>query len=87
MGDDLARMYRLFARVPDGLAPIAEIVKQHIADVGNEKIEQRLARAEGKEEKETNDDPQFVKVIQHRCTFLLLISCASRHLRCACLDT
>ena len=34
MSEDLSRMFRLFSRVPDGLAPIAEILKQHIAEVG-----------------------------------------------------
>jgi hypothetical protein len=32
--DDLARMYRLFARVLTGLQPIGAIVRKHIADVG-----------------------------------------------------
>jgi len=31
--EDLARMFRLFSRLPDGLAPMAEIVKQHISEV------------------------------------------------------
>ena len=70
MLDDLARMFRLFSRIPKGLVPMADIVKQHIADVGNDKVEQRLVRgaagggavgAESKEDKESNDDPQFVK--------------------------
>ena len=33
MSEDLSRMFRLFSRVPDGLAPIADILKQHIAEV------------------------------------------------------
>jgi cullin 1 len=33
MSDDLSRMFRLFSRVPDGLVPMADIVKQHIAEV------------------------------------------------------
>lgn len=69
MGEDLSRMFRLFARVPEGLPPMADIVKLHIADVGNEKTEMRMARAEGKEEKETNDDPQFVKVLPPSALF------------------
>lgn len=44
--DDLSRIYRLFNRITDGLVPVAEIVRQHIVDLGNEKIEQRLARVE-----------------------------------------
>ncbi len=46
MLDDLARLYRLFNRVPHGLEPIAEIFKTHILDAGKEKIEQRLVRLE-----------------------------------------
>ena len=33
MSEDLSRMFRLFSRVPDGLAPMAEILKQHVAEV------------------------------------------------------
>eukprot|EP01038_Epipyxis_sp_PR26KG_P011634 gene11634-15584_t len=65
---DLARMFRLFSRIPDGLVPIAEIFKQYIIDLGNDKIELRLSRVdnngESKDpngEKESSDDPQFMK--------------------------
>ena len=33
MSEDLSRMFRLFSRVPEGLAPMADILKQHIAEV------------------------------------------------------
>jgi cullin 1 len=59
MSNDLTRMFRLFSRVPNGLEPMATIVKQHIADLGNDKIDQRVLRLES--EKESNEDPQFVK--------------------------
>jgi cullin 1 len=76
MLEDLSRMYRLFSRVTNGLVPIADILRRHITDVGNEKIEYRISRAnnaekaeksgdkadkEGGAEKESSDDPQFVK--------------------------
>mmetsp|Transcript_27867 Transcript_27867/g.46836 ORF Transcript_27867/g.46836 Transcript_27867/m.46836 type:complete len:789 (-) Transcript_27867:312-2678(-) len=63
MVEDLARMFRLFSRIPDGLVPVAETFKQHITDMGAEKIEQRLSRVENRDEKEkdTNDDPQFIR--------------------------
>jgi len=67
MLEDLSRMYRLFSRITDGLVPISDIFRQHILDRGNEKINQRLSRVESKDEtgkekeKETNDDPQFIK--------------------------
>lgn len=79
MLSDLSRMFRLFSRVQApvcpssltstcsnaGLIPVAEIVKQHIIDLGTEKINQRLSRvssAGSSAEKESNDDPQFIKV-------------------------
>jgi cullin 1 len=62
MANDLARMYRLFGRVSQGLTPVAEILRQHILNLGNENVNQRTTRNEGKDEKELNDDPQFVKV-------------------------
>lgn len=62
--EDLSRMYRLFQRISNGLEPIAELVKQHILDIGNEKVEQRLTRLESENKegnKDSNDDPQFIK--------------------------
>ena len=44
--EDLGRMFRLFARLPDGLVPMAEIVRQHILSLGNEKLEDRRLRLE-----------------------------------------
>jgi cullin 1 len=45
--EDLARMFRLFSRIPDGLVPMAEIFRGHVTYVGAEKIDARLARCEG----------------------------------------
>ena len=62
MYEDLSRMYRLFARIPDGLSPISDNFRQHIVALGNEKIEQKLVRMEQADKKEEgNDDPQFIK--------------------------
>lgn len=44
--DDLSRLFRLFARVPESLPSIADMFKLHIIECGNDKIEQRLARLE-----------------------------------------
>lgn len=33
--DDLARMYRLFQRVPKGLEPVSEIFREHVEGEGN----------------------------------------------------
>ena len=59
--EDLARMYSLFSRIPDGIAPMAEILRQHVVELGSDKIEARVARVESAKEKESNDDPEFIK--------------------------
>lgn len=68
--EDLSRMHRLFSKKDDWLLPIAHIVKEHIALMGNHCVSRREATLEegakaaesgGKEKKETNDDPDFIK--------------------------
>lgn len=46
MFEDLARMFKLFGRLPNGLSPIADIFKQFIIDCGADKIAQREGRLE-----------------------------------------
>jgi cullin 1 len=46
MFDDLSRLFRLFSRVTEGLEPIAAIFKQHVSEIGHDKITQRLNRLE-----------------------------------------
>jgi cullin 1 len=70
---DLARMFQLFSRLKEsGLAPMADIFKNFVVKLGQEKIEARRARIESlkttseatageKVEKETNNDPQFIR--------------------------
>lgn len=43
---DLTRMFKLFSRITNGLEPVAEAVRQHIVEVGEEKIEQHRVRVE-----------------------------------------
>ena len=62
MNDDLARMFRMFSRIPNGLNSFAEVVRFHIVTLGGEKIEQRLSSFEGKDDREALDDPQYIKV-------------------------
>mmetsp|Transcript_3656 Transcript_3656/g.10804 ORF Transcript_3656/g.10804 Transcript_3656/m.10804 type:complete len:745 (-) Transcript_3656:39-2273(-) len=57
---DLARMYRLFSRVPNGLPPMAALVRAHVETMGNDVIDRREARLESGE-KDANSDPAFVK--------------------------
>jgi hypothetical protein len=40
--DDLSRLFKLFSRISNGLDPIADIFKQHILNIVNEKIEAYL---------------------------------------------
>lgn len=69
MLEDLSRLYRLFERIDGCLNPIAEIFKSYITAMGNDKIDQRLARVESmgakegekSSEKESPDDPQYIK--------------------------
>mmetsp|Transcript_18871 Transcript_18871/g.23751 ORF Transcript_18871/g.23751 Transcript_18871/m.23751 type:complete len:742 (+) Transcript_18871:80-2305(+) len=58
--EHLARMYRLFSRVPEGLQPMANIVQSFIESMGNEIINRREAKIDAGE-KENNQDPAFVK--------------------------
>merc|ERR1719498_1681463 len=39
--DHLSRMYRLFSKLPKGLQPIADLVKEHIEDKGKAIVETR----------------------------------------------
>ncbi|CAM9718096.1 unnamed protein product [Chrysoparadoxa australica] len=59
--EDLSRMYRLFHRLANGLEPMAEIVRSHISEMGNDVINRREARIECGEMKDSNQDPTFVK--------------------------
>jgi Ca2+-binding EF-hand superfamily protein len=56
-------MYRLFSRVPNGLQPMAKIVQGHIEKMGNEIVNQREARIQEEGEKDSNQDPGFVKAL------------------------
>jgi cullin 1 len=46
MLEDLSRLFKLFSRINNGLDPIAEIFKQHILNIGNEKIDAYVARCD-----------------------------------------
>ncbi|TMW55882.1 hypothetical protein Poli38472_008530 [Pythium oligandrum] len=61
--DDLARMFRLFSRIKNGLEPIAELVQKYITTVGNDIVEKRAkAVAEGNI-KDAASDPEYIKSI------------------------
>jgi len=60
--EDLQRMFRLFSRLDNGLPPMASIVQEFISSMGHEILNQRQARLDSGE-KDSNDDPQFVKAL------------------------
>ena len=59
--DDLARLFRLFSNVPDGLKPISDMVREHIEAMGNAVVDRREADIEKEPKKENATDPTFVK--------------------------
>ncbi|CAH0475607.1 unnamed protein product [Peronospora belbahrii] len=61
--DDLARMYRLFARLKTGLEPIADLVQQHITAVGNEIVAKRANAVVSGNVRDPSSDPTFIKDI------------------------
>mmetsp|Transcript_4340 Transcript_4340/g.5014 ORF Transcript_4340/g.5014 Transcript_4340/m.5014 type:complete len:742 (+) Transcript_4340:144-2369(+) len=66
--EDLSRMYRLFSRVPNGLAPIAMIFQKHIEGEGNALVKSAEAAStqrkdQGKKDASSSTDQVFVKSI------------------------
>jgi cullin 1 len=62
--EDLGRMFTLFSKKDEWLLPIAAIVKNHIAHMGNECVNRREAKineAEAANTKEKNEDADFIK--------------------------
>jgi cullin 1 len=61
--EDLARMFRLFSRLDEGLPPIATIVQDFITEVGKECVNKRQLKLDAGD-KDKNDDPEFVKSLR-----------------------
>ncbi|CEG45293.1 cullin protein 1 [Plasmopara halstedii] len=61
--EDLARMYRLFARLKNGLEPIADLVQQHITAVGNDIVAKRANAVASGNVRDPSSDPTFIKEI------------------------
>lgn len=66
MTEDIARIFRLFSRVPSGLVPVAEIFKRHIESEGIALVKQAEAAAtqrkeQGKREVVPSTEQMFVK--------------------------
>ncbi|GBG26681.1 Cullin-1 [Hondaea fermentalgiana] len=61
--EDLARLFKLYQKVENGLEPIAAIVKEHVTKQGVEIVKKRetvLASAQSQKEKDAHD-PTFVQ--------------------------
>ncbi len=50
--EDLARMFRLFQRIPKGLDPVAEIFKEYVEHEGTKLVKEVTEAVESKKEKE-----------------------------------
>jgi hypothetical protein len=57
--EDLARMFRLFSRVPRGLDPIADIFKQHVESEGMKLVKEVAEAVEAKKEKDAGEAGHF----------------------------
>ncbi|GIL82204.1 hypothetical protein Vretifemale_11128 [Volvox reticuliferus] len=55
--DDLARMYRLFQRIPKGLDPVAEIFKEHVDSEGMKLVKEVTEAVELAKEKQGRTGP------------------------------
>jgi cullin 1 len=59
--EDLARVFRMFSKVPDGLAPVAKIVQEHVEDAGRVVLKSREAKTLAPDFKDSVEAPEFVK--------------------------
>jgi cullin 1 len=66
--EDLSRMYRLYAELPDGKLPIAEAYKEHVKKLGYGLIEQSKSKAagpprKGSGPKEEVDEHELIRLL------------------------
>ena len=54
---DLARMYRLFSRIPKGLEPVAAIFKKHVEGEGTKLVAQVTEALNTRKEKDAGARP------------------------------
>ena len=50
--EDLARIYRLFQRIPKGLEPVAELFRKHVEAQGMQRVKEATEAAAAKKEKD-----------------------------------
>ncbi len=63
---DLARMYRLFQRIPKGLEPVAESFKKHVESEGMKLVKEATEAATAKKDKDAGK-PSKDSGIAHSC--------------------
>ena len=56
---DLARMYRLFSRIPKGLEPVAAIFKKHVEGEGTKLVAQVTEALNTRKEKDAGAHPHL----------------------------
>lgn len=61
--DDLARAFRLFSRVPNGLKTFGRLFKTHVQEQGLAIVRQREAAIAAANGKESSSDPTFVRAL------------------------
>lgn len=82
--EDLARLYRLFQRVPKGLDPVADTFKRHVEAEGMKLVKEATEAMEAKKEKDANkpskeaggsNEQQYVRdVIELHDKYLLYVT-------------
>lgn len=60
--EHLSRMFRLFNKIPNGLEPIAKLVREHIEEKGKEIVDTRASQVK-EAGKDNANDPTFVKAL------------------------
>lgn len=61
--DDLARVFRLYSRLPNGLQTVSRIFKQHVQEQGLAIVRSREAAIAAAGGKESSSDPTFVRAL------------------------
>ena len=67
---DLARMYRLFSRIPKGLEPVAAIFKKHVEGEGTKLVAQVTEALNTRKEKDAGARPHACPAQRCACCAL-----------------
>lgn len=68
--DDLARMYRLFQRIPKGLDPVADMFKEHVEGEGSRLVKDVAEAMEDRKAKEAGKGPSKDSGSSHEQQFV-----------------